>query len=74
MHKSGLHKALIHCQQLFGIAKHNYANVPLKTLDNIVGNCQSPVYSLGVSQHYAQKNCENFNSIGRRSCEIIMEE
>ena len=33
--------------------------------------CQTPVFSLGLSQQYATF-C--LNSIGRRSCEIIMEE
>ena len=44
----------------------------LKTLDTF-GCCQRPVFS---SQHMPKikKICENLNSIGRRSREIIMEE
>ena len=42
----------------------------LKTLDTF-SNCQRPVFSLGVSQH--KITFENLNSIGHRSCEIIME-
>ena len=46
----------------------------LKTRDTI-GNCQRPVFSLGVSQHMHENTpCENLSSIGCRSCEIIMEE
>ena len=43
----------------------------LKTLDTF-SNCQRPVFALGVSQH--KITFENLNSIGHRSCEIIMEE
>ena len=40
-----------------------------------LGNCQRPVFSLGVSQHMHKiQTCENLKSICRRSCEIIMEE
>ena len=44
----------------------------LKTLDTI-GNCQRPVFSLGLSQHMHKLN-ENLSLIGRRSCKIIMKE
>ena len=46
----------------------------LKTLDTI-GNCQRPVFSLGVSLNIFIKyqTVENLSSIGRRSCEIINE-
>ena len=43
----------------------------LTTLDTF-GKCHRPVFSLCVSQNL--HTCENFNSIGRRSCETIMEE
>ena len=40
-----------------------------------IGNCQRPVFSLGVSQHMHKiTNRENLNSIGRQSCEITMKE
>ena len=47
----------------------------LKAVDTI-GNCQRPVFSLGVFQHLCikQQTCENLYSIGCRSCEIIMKE
>ena len=46
----------------------------LKTLDTI-GNCQRPVFSLGVSQHMHNKQtCETLSSICRQSCEMIMKE
>ena len=49
----------------------------LKTLDTI-GNCQRPVFSLGVSQHINAfiklQTCENLSSIGRRICKTIMKE
>ena len=44
----------------------------LKTLDTI-GNCQRPVFPLGVSQHYMHK-ITNLWKFGCRSCEIIMKE
>ena len=43
----------------------------LKTLGTI-GNCQRPVFSLGVSQH--MHNITNLSSIGRQSCKITMKE
>ena len=52
---------------------------PLKTLDTI-GICQRPVFSHDVSQCMHKitlkegQTCENLDSIGRRSCKIIMEE
>ena len=46
----------------------------LKALDTI-GKCQRPVFSFGVSSHMHKKQtCENLNTIGGRSCEIIMKE
>ena len=45
----------------------------LKAVDTI-GNCQRPVFTLGVSQHMHKHTCENFSLICRRSCEIIMKE
>ena len=54
---------------------HTVLRSSLKTLDTI-GNCQRTVFSLGVSQHMHKiTNLYKFvNSIGRRSCEIIMKE
>ena len=49
-------------------------NLLLKTLDTI-GNCQRPVFSLGVSQHMHKiTTCENLSLIGRWSCEITTKE
>ena len=48
----------------------------LKALDAL-GNCQRPVFSLGVSQHewsIKQQICENLGSVGYRSCKRIMTE
>ena len=46
----------------------------LNTLDTI-GNCQRPVFSLGVAQHmHKQTNLWKFELNWLRSCEIIMEE
>ena len=43
--------------------------------DGTIGNCQSAVFSLGVSQHvYKITTCEILKSIGRQICEIITEE
>ena len=51
-----------------------FHNTDLKTPDTF-GDCQRPVFSLGVSQHMLNiTNLWNLNSIGCRSCEIIMEE
>ena len=45
----------------------------LKALDTI-GNCQSPVFSLGVSHHMHKINtCENLGSIGHRKLQDINE-
>ena len=39
------------------------------------GNCQRPVFSLGVShQNHKIKACENLGSIGHPSCEKMMKE
>ena len=49
----------------------------LKALDTFGNYCQRPVCSLGVSQHYASiqiTNLRYLSSIGRRSCERIIEE
>ena len=40
----------------------------LKTVDTI-GNCQNPVFSLGVSQHM-----HKVTNLGRQTCEIITKE
>ena len=51
--------------------------LPLKALD-ILSNFQRPVFSLSVSQHIVMHKITNLwtllGSIGRRSCERIMEE
>ena len=43
----------------------------LKAVDTI-GNFQRLASTVGVSQHMHKITCENFSSIGHRSCEIIM--
>ena len=55
-----------------GVRKHHYFLINLKSL-NSFGNCQRPVFSLGVSHfmHKIIKTCNNLNSIGRRSCDTI---
>ena len=48
--------------------------IELKRMDTI-GNCQRPVFSLGVAQHmHKQTNLWKFELNWLRSCEIIMEE
>ena len=45
-----------------------------KAVDTI-GYCQRLAFTVGVSQHMHKiTRCENFSSIGHRSCEIIMKE
>ena len=60
-------KHCVNCNFFYKIQR-----ICLKTLDTI-SNCQKPVFSLGVSHHMHKiTTCENFSSIGRRSCEITM--
>ena len=65
-------------EQTLSISEKIYLSLwVLKTLDTI-GNCPRPVFLTWCISTYAKKrrkkNCENFSTIGRRSCEIIMKE
>ena len=66
--------AAVHTRQFIGQVRKLHDTVYIKDTVDTFGNCQRPVFSLGVSQHnYAlnHQTCANFNSTGRRSCDRI---
>ena len=63
--------AAVHTRQFIGQVRKLHDTVYIKDTVDTFGNCQRPVFSLGVSQH--MHKITNLCKFGK-SCEVIMEE